>query len=63
MTKQMLESEYAMSLDQAIEAEAQAQAMCMMHSDFRTAFDAWTKKEPIRFVGASAPFVVEKARK
>jgi enoyl-CoA hydratase/carnithine racemase len=56
MTKQMLESEYAMSLDQAIEAEAQAQAICMQHPDFRAAFDAWTKKEPIRFAGSPVPF-------
>jgi enoyl-CoA hydratase/carnithine racemase len=56
MTKQMLESEYAMSLDQAIEAEAQAQAICMQHSDFRTAYDAWKAKEPIRFAGATIPF-------
>jgi enoyl-CoA hydratase/carnithine racemase len=56
MTKQMLESEYAMSLDQAIEAEAQAQAICMQHSDFRTAYDAWTAKQPIRFAGASIDF-------
>ena len=35
MTKQMLESEHAMSLAAAIEAEAQAQAICMAHPDFR----------------------------
>ena len=40
MTKQMLESEATMSLDQAIEAEAQAQAICMQHPDFRAAYDA-----------------------
>ena len=56
MTKQMLESEYAMSLDQAIEAEAQAQAICMMHPDFKTAFDAWQAKKPIVFAGATTPF-------
>jgi enoyl-CoA hydratase/carnithine racemase len=56
MTKQMLESEYAMSLDQAIEAEAQAQAICMQHPDFRAAYDAWAAKQPIRFAGASGPF-------
>ena len=41
MTKQMLESEHTMSLAAAIEAEAQAQAICMMHPDFRAAYDAW----------------------
>lgn len=56
MTKQMLESEYAMSLDQAIEAEAQAQAICMQHSDFRTAYDAWKAKQPIRFAGSTMAF-------
>jgi enoyl-CoA hydratase/carnithine racemase len=56
MTKQMLESEYAMSLDQAIEAEAQAQAICMQHPDFRTAYDAWKAKKPIRFAGSTTDF-------
>lgn len=56
MTKQMLESEQGMTLDQAIEAEAQAQAICMQHPDFRTAFDAWSAKQPIVFQGAAAPF-------
>jgi enoyl-CoA hydratase/carnithine racemase len=56
MTKQMLESEHTMTLDQAIEAEAQAQAICMQHPDFRTAYDAWSKKEPIVFEGARGPF-------
>jgi enoyl-CoA hydratase/carnithine racemase len=56
MTKQMIESEYAMSLDQAIEAEAQAQAICMAHPDFRAAYDAWKEKRPIRFAGASLDF-------
>jgi enoyl-CoA hydratase/carnithine racemase len=56
MTKQMLESESTMGLAEAIEAEAQAQAICMMHPDFRAAFDAWTEKRPIRFAGASRDF-------
>ena len=56
MTKQMLESEYTMSLDQAIEAEAQVQAICMRHPDFKNAFDAWTNKRPTMFEGASMPF-------
>ena len=57
MTKQMLESEHTMTLDQAIEAEAQAQAICMQHPDFRTAYDSWAAKKPIVFEGASGPFV------
>jgi enoyl-CoA hydratase/carnithine racemase len=56
MTKQMLESEHTMPLDAAIEAEAQAQAICMQHPDFRTAYEAWTKKQPIVFQGATGPF-------
>ncbi|HEX3343745.1 MAG TPA: enoyl-CoA hydratase family protein, partial [Polyangiaceae bacterium] len=52
MTKQMLETEHGLTLEQAIEAEAQAQALCMQHPDFRAAFDAWTAKRPIRFAGA-----------
>jgi enoyl-CoA hydratase/carnithine racemase len=62
MTKQMLESEQTMSLDQAIEAEAQAQAICMMHPDFRTAYDAWqTKMEP-QFQGSTVPFARPNAK-
>jgi enoyl-CoA hydratase/carnithine racemase len=52
VTKQMLESEYSMSLPQAIEAEAQAQAICMAHPDFRIAYDANQVKEKPRFTGA-----------
>lgn len=56
MTKQMLESEATMSLDQAIEAEAQAQAICMQHPDFRAAYDAWVEKKPTFFEGSKKPF-------
>jgi enoyl-CoA hydratase/carnithine racemase len=56
MTKQMLESEATMSLDEALEAEAQAQAICMQHPDFRSAFDAWQKKAPVRFAGSAIDF-------
>ncbi len=52
MTKQMLESEAQMSLADAIEAEAQVQAICMQHSDFRTAHDAFKNKEEPVFLGA-----------
>jgi enoyl-CoA hydratase/carnithine racemase len=52
MTKQMLESEHGMSLAAAIEAEAQAQAICMAHPDFRAAYDANKEKRPPRFEGA-----------
>jgi enoyl-CoA hydratase/carnithine racemase len=52
MTKQMLEAEHTMSLAEAIEAEAQAQTLCMQHPDFREAFDALNAKRPPRFRGA-----------
>jgi enoyl-CoA hydratase/carnithine racemase len=52
MTKKMIDSEGQMSLATAIEAEAQAQALCMLHPDFRTAHEAFVKKEPPRFAGA-----------
>jgi enoyl-CoA hydratase/carnithine racemase len=54
MTKQMLESEHTMPLAAAIEAEAQAQAICMAHPDFREAYDANKGKRPPRFEGAPA---------
>jgi enoyl-CoA hydratase/carnithine racemase len=53
MTKQMLESEHGMSLAAAIEAEAQAQAICMAHPDFRAAYEANKAKQPPRFEGAA----------
>jgi enoyl-CoA hydratase/carnithine racemase len=52
MTKQMLESEHGMTLAAAIEAEAQAQALCMLHPDFRSAYDAIVTKQKPRFAGA-----------
>jgi enoyl-CoA hydratase/carnithine racemase len=52
MTKQMLESEHTMPLAAAIEAEAQAQALCMGHGDFREAYEANKARRPPRFAGA-----------
>lgn len=52
MTKQMLESEHTMPLAAAIEAEAQAQALCMGHRDFREAYEANKARRPPRFEGA-----------
>ena len=52
MTKQMLESEAQMSLAAAIESEAQAQAICMMHPDFAEAHASFKDKRPPRFRGA-----------
>ncbi len=47
ITKTQLQQEWNMSVDQAIEAEAQAQAICMQTEDFRRAYNA--------FVGKSTP--------
>ncbi len=51
MTKTMLAQEWSMSLDQAIEAEAQAQAICMQTEDFKRAYNAFVAKEKPRFEG------------
>jgi enoyl-CoA hydratase/carnithine racemase len=51
MTKQMIESEATMGLADAIEAEAQAQALCMQHPDFAEAHAAFKEKRPARFQG------------
>jgi enoyl-CoA hydratase/carnithine racemase len=51
MTKTMLLQEWAMGLEQAIEAEAQAQAICMQTADFERAFDAFVAKEKPVFQG------------
>jgi enoyl-CoA hydratase/carnithine racemase len=48
MTKTMLAQEWSMSIEQAIEAEAQAQAICMQTEDFRRAYNAFAaKQEPV----------------
>jgi len=51
MTKQMIESEHTMGLAEAIEAEAQAQALCMQHPDFGEAHAAFKAKRAPRFRG------------
>jgi enoyl-CoA hydratase/carnithine racemase len=51
MTKTMLNQEWAMGLDEMIEAEAQAQAICMASKDFRRAFKAFAKKQKPVFEG------------
>jgi enoyl-CoA hydratase/carnithine racemase len=52
MTKQMIESEHAMTLAEAIEAEAQAQALCMQHPDFAEAHNAFKAKRDPKFRGS-----------
>lgn len=44
MTKRMLAMEWAMSVEEAIEAEAVAQALCMTTADFERAFEAFANK-------------------
>ena len=51
MTKTMLQQEWAMTIEQAIEAEAQAQAICMQTNDFRRAYDAFAAKQKPVFAG------------
>ena len=51
MTKTMLQQEWNVSVDQAIEMEAQAQALCMSTQDFRRAFDAFAAKQSPVFEG------------
>ena len=51
MTKTMLAQEWSMSIEQAIEAEAQAQAICMQTRDFQRAYDAFVAKQKPVFEG------------
>jgi enoyl-CoA hydratase/carnithine racemase len=51
MTKTMLHQEWAMTIDQAIEAEAQAQAICMQTGDFKRAYEAFVAKQKPVFKG------------
>ncbi|WP_043831294.1 enoyl-CoA hydratase family protein [Muricoccus aerilatus] len=51
MTKRMLAMEWSMSVEQAIEAEAVAQALCMTTKDFRRAYDAFVAKQRPVFEG------------
>ena len=49
MTKDLLNREASMDLTGALEAEAQAQAVCMQHPDFREAYEAFTQKREAKF--------------
>src|SRR6202158_4564923 len=51
VTKTQLVAEWSMSLDQAIEAEAQAQAICMQTKDFERAYRAFVAKQKPMFEG------------
>lgn len=51
ITKTMLNQEWAMGIEEMIESEAQAQALCMLTQDFKRAFDAFAAKQPPKFEG------------
>jgi enoyl-CoA hydratase/carnithine racemase len=51
MTKRMLHQEWAMGVDEAIESEAQAQAICMATQDFHRAYNAFVAKQKPNFEG------------
>jgi enoyl-CoA hydratase/carnithine racemase len=51
MTKKMLHQEWNMGVDEAIDAEAQAQALCMATNDFHRAYHAFVQKQKPQFKG------------
>ena len=51
ITKTMLHQEWAMTIEQAIEAEAQAQAICMLTEDFTRAYNAFANNQKPKFEG------------
>ncbi len=51
LTKTMLHQEWSMGIEQAIEAEAQAQALCMLTEDFRAAYEAFVARQRPVFTG------------
>jgi enoyl-CoA hydratase/carnithine racemase len=52
ITKTMLNQEWAMGIEEMIESEAQAQALCMLTQDFKRAFDAFAARQTPRFEGS-----------
>jgi len=48
-TKEMLDREFHMDLEAALESEAQAQAICMQHPDYREAYEAFVAKREAKF--------------
>ena len=51
MTKKTLHHEWNMGIDEAIEAEAQAQALCMDTADFERAYNAFVARQKPQFEG------------
>ena len=48
-TKEMLNREFHMDLEAALQCEEQAQAICMQHPDFREAYEAFIEKREPKF--------------
>ena len=51
MTKRCIHQEWSMGIDEAIEAEAQAQAICMQTKDYERAYEAFVKRASPIFQG------------
>ena len=51
VTKKMLHQEWNVGLDEAIEMEAQSQAICMQTKDFQRAYEAFAAKQKPKFEG------------
>jgi enoyl-CoA hydratase/carnithine racemase len=51
MTKELLDRELSMTLEQALEAEAQGQQICMLTRDFREAYEAFVARREPKFEG------------
>ena len=51
MTKKCIHQEWSMGIDESIEAEAQAQAICMQTKDYERAYLAFVNKERPGFAG------------
>ena len=51
VTKKMMHQEWNVGLDEAIEMEAQAQALCMQTKDFQRAHEAFAAKQKPKFEG------------
>ena len=51
VTKKQLDAEWNMTIDEALEAEARAQALCMETNDFKRAYEAFSNKRKPEFQG------------
>ena len=51
MTKRQLDEEWAVTIEQALDMEAEAQAQCMQTKDFHRAYEAFAAKQKPEFKG------------